>query len=259
MKKVPKSLQAILITIIIGMLLPNLITLSGNIFFDKIVWKIVTTSVFSVSTALVGLLYASKLLKGKTSGGKARITIYLLLLIMMCSIGLPFLVAFAQTVQWIIYLAIGIVTLALSSLIVVTICKIISRLIAFKDSQEKSAKSSNNINKDLLQNNSYFLSGDVIEKEERIKVLQQKAILKATQPKEDFEVYSLNELWNGRDLSKKCLTATNDENKDLKWVKIYKPPYGNGRFYGYILMNNAHNTVNGEIFFSEDKIWRAIE
>lgn len=73
-----------------------------------------------------------------------------------------------------------------------------------------------------------------------------------------LELKSLYELWDERDLSQKCLTATNDENPDLKWVKVYKPPYANGKFYGYVLMNNARNTVNGEIYYADKKIWRQL-
>ena len=75
----------------------------------------------------------------------------------------------------------------------------------------------------------------------------------------DVELKTLYELWSERDIGKKCLTATNDENPDLEWVKIYKPPYADGKFYGYVLMNNAHNTVNGEIYFADRPIWRVVE
>jgi hypothetical protein len=63
------------------------------------------------------------------------------------------------------------------------------------------------------------------------------------------QLFTIKELWNMRDTLKRCLKATNDEDIDLKWVKIYKPQYCNGKFYGYILMNDAKNTVNGEIYF----------
>ena len=64
------------------------------------------------------------------------------------------------------------------------------------------------------------------------------------------------ELWKEKDVSEKCLTITNNDNPDLKWIKIYKPPYKNGKFYGYIMMMNAHNTVNGEIYFANEPIWK---
>lgn len=82
-----------------------------------------------------------------------------------------------------------------------------------------------------------------------------------TEVKKEF-TYTLNrdrtlyELAMEHDFSNGCMTVTNDENPNLKWVKIYKPWYANGKFYGYIMMNNAHNTVNGEIFFADRPIWR---
>ena len=36
MKKVPKSFQAIIVTLVVGMLLPKLIDFTGIIFIDKI-------------------------------------------------------------------------------------------------------------------------------------------------------------------------------------------------------------------------------
>lgn len=70
---------------------------------------------------------------------------------------------------------------------------------------------------------------------------------------------NLYELWREMPAGEKCLTATNHENPDLKWVKIYKPPYGNGKFYGYVLMKNARHTVNGEIYFANRKIWELVK
>lgn len=76
------------------------------------------------------------------------------------------------------------------------------------------------------------------------------------QIKTAIELKTIYQLWNEKDPNKKCLTVTNDENPDLMWVKIYKPPYGNGKFYGYVRMNDARDTVNGEIFFADRQIWK---
>lgn len=76
---------------------------------------------------------------------------------------------------------------------------------------------------------------------------------------QDSSLKNLYDLWTEKPKEAKCLTVTNHENPDLKWVKIYKPPYGNGKFYGYILMNNAKHTVNGEIYFADREIWELVE
>lgn len=272
MKKVPKSLQAILITFIVGMLLPNVLTLSGNVLADKITWKIVGTSVFSISTLIVGFLYSSKLITGKASGGKTRILIYLFIIIMLCSFALPFLVAFAQAIQWLIYLICGIILAAIIILIVKLILKIFTSKKSFKKTQEKSISTNNTdyINKLDKANTCTNLSKQHELKEsnpQQIKQKQEHVPISLPSTKLDNivvesvtnESNTLFELWENRDVTKKCLKATNFENLDLKWVKIYKPPYYNGKFYGYILMNDARNTVNGEIYFADRKIWKALE
>ena len=76
---------------------------------------------------------------------------------------------------------------------------------------------------------------------------------------QETSLKNLYELWREKPVGEKCLTATNHENPDLKWVKIYKPPYGNGKFYGYVLMNDARHTVNGEIYFADRKIWELVK
>lgn len=257
MKKVPKSLQAIIVTLFFGMLLPNIFSLSGNALIDKITWKIVLTSIFSLSTFVVGLLYSSKLLKGKVAGGKARIVIYIFIIIMLCSLAMPFLVAFAEAVQWIIYLLGAIISLCIIIIIINLINKIFVRKKTFKETQNNSFKTY--IKNCEKLNVTPIATKEVSQKENNIQSQQplraNNAILKQD---EEIKLFTLLELWNMRDVTKKCLTATNDENPDLKWVKVYKSQYSNGKFYGYVLMKDARNTVNGEIYFADCKIWRSI-
>lgn len=51
-RKVPKSLQAIIITLLVGMFLPKLISLTGVTLVDKVIWKIVLTLAFNLATII---------------------------------------------------------------------------------------------------------------------------------------------------------------------------------------------------------------
>ena len=37
------------------------------------------------------------------------------------------------------------------------------------------------------------------------------------------KLYTVEELWWQKNPSDKCITITNDDNPNLKWIKIYKP------------------------------------
>ena len=73
--------------------------------------------------------------------------------------------------------------------------------------------------------------------------------------REKTKFKTIEELWNQKDPNAKCITIANCENENLKWVKIYKNRYGDGNFYGYVMMNNARETVNGIIYYSDRPIW----
>lgn len=264
MKKTPKSLRAILITLIVGMLLPNIFTLTGNMLIDKISFKIILSTIFAVSTLAVGGLYSLKIIKGKSTGGRARIAIYMTLVFLLCSSAMPFLVAFAQTLQWIIYVVGAIAIIAVACLIIMLISKISSSKKSVIETQQRrtNAKTSIEMKTQVSQTlvHKKLVSPtnrtEVIKSNNESKTVTSNDIL---QFQEDKKTKTLYELWEKRIVTKKCLTATNDENPDLEWVKIYKQPYGNGKFYGFVKMNNARETVNGEIYFAERAIWREIE
>ena len=81
-------------------------------------------------------------------------------------------------------------------------------------------------------------------------ILEEKAVEKVSK-----KLYTVEELWWQKNPSDKCITITNDDNPNLKWIKIYKPRYNDGNFYGYIKMDNARETVNGIVYFADQSIW----
>ena len=109
-RKVPKSLQAIIITLLVGMFLPKLISLTGVVLADKVLWKIVLTLSFNLATVIVGVLYSTKLIRGKIEGGKARIAVYLVIIIIFLCAATSILGFIKEVANWIL-IALGLLGL----------------------------------------------------------------------------------------------------------------------------------------------------
>ena len=274
LKKVKKSIQAILITFVVGAIVPRIFSLSDFGLVNKLAWKGLLGAVFGIATFLVGILYSCHLISGKRSGGKTRIGIYISIVLILCCAA-PMLALVVATMSKIVAV---ILAFAMMCGLTYLICKLIKWLSKKKRSEARSIgcsaknqeiKSHDNTS---IENNiqNTVVSGDV-----KSEIIESCTIEKTTiteqstgeceevtglQPAveylENFDAcYTLYELAMYHDFKSGCMTVTNDENPDLKWVKIYKPCYGNGKFYGYVMMNNAHHSVNGEIFFANRPIW----
>lgn len=257
MKKIPKSFQAIIVTLVVGMLLPKLIDFTGIIFIDKILTKGLLSIAFNLATIIVGVGFSIGLLKGKKEGGKARIAIYLLFAVgILC-----FSSAIAVFFEVVGKIISSIFALGAISLITYFIIKV-STLYAktkkeFRHSQNKSVEiEPKNVIEIKVHAVEQQPEKNIAEGIVREPIVAQQSINIETN--QETSLKNLYELWREKPVGEKCLTATNHENPDLKWVKIYKPPYGNGKFYGYVLMNNARHTVNGEIYFADRKIWELV-
>lgn len=276
-KKPTKSIQAIIITLAAGMLLPKVFDISSNALVNKFLWKGLITLSFSISTVAVGVLYAGKFIKGRVAGGKSRISIFLILLALFASLSSA-ICAFIREIS-------SIIVMVLSSISILAMTLLIAKLITycfgikrhFKRTQEESlsiketAVTQNMLRKNVRGGKTTTI---VPHKTPEIKTIPKKTIdaekissttlvIKTTPitqtptiscPKSENK--TLFELWREKSTDEKCLTVTNDENPNLKWVKIYKPPYRNGKFYGYVMMCNAYNTVSGEIYYADRPIWR---
>lgn len=254
MKKVPKSLKTIVVTFIVGMFIPKLFDITGIVLLDKVIWKVILTLAFNFSTIVVGFLYAVKLIRGKVDGGKARISIFLIVVIIILCSASSILVFLIKEVGKIVLIIIGIIALfAIGILILNYIFSIKGRKKDFKVSQIESIDKPKTI---IGNSNDRSKSRQRDEKKETKQLSDILTLNDSCRRKETaIQLKTVYELWKEFDHSQKCLTITNDENPDLKWVKIYKPPYRNGKFYGYVMMQNAKNTVNGEIYFANRPIW----
>lgn len=268
-RKVPKSLQAILITLIVGMFLPKVMDITGISLVDKVIIRGLLTLAFNVSTILVGILYSANLLHGKKEGGKARIIIYTVLVAILMLCIATSVLSFTKEVGKVLLIVLNVASLVLIALLILSICSSIrERKKQFKISQQQSVNqkgaryartiptSKGVISKANSQssNNNRTSPQFVEEVESQIQdpdPSESELNKKTLSP----TLKTIYQLWNEKDPAEKCLTVTNDDNPDLKWVKIYKPPYGDGKFYGYIKMMDARNTVNGEIYFADEPIW----
>lgn len=254
MKKVPKSFQAIIVTLVVGMLLPKLIDFTGIIFIDKILTKGLLSIAFNLATIIVGVGFSIGLLKGKKEGGKARIGIYLLFVVLILCFSSTIAVFF-DIIGKIIAGILGLVALILIIYFIVKVFSTCSKTKnEFKHSQINSVQEKpKNIVAAKVQVVEPKRGKSISDKNEREPIAEYQLINQEFH--QNASLKNLYELWREMPAGEKCLTVTNHENPDLKWVKIYKPPYGNGKFYGYVLMNNARHTVNGEIYFADRKIW----
>ena len=275
MKKVKKSIQAILITFIVGAIVPRIFSLSDFGLVNKLAWKGLLGTAFGIATFLVGILYSCHLISGKRTGGKTRIGIYISIVLILCCAA-PMLALLVATMSKVVA---AILAIAMMCGVTYLICKLIKWLSKSTRTKERPAQvvAENNepvLQNDIITNNknqSNSVSCEV--KAETFKppvVLEQTTIkvasVETTETATDFQpsieyvedsdaCYTLYELAMCHDFQSGCMTVTNDENPDLKWVKIYKPCYSNGKFYGYVMMNNAHHSVNGEIYFANRPIW----
>lgn len=249
MRKVRKSLQAIVITGLVGMILPRFVEITGVSLIDKFLVKGLLGIAFLISTIIVGWLFSVHILKNKVTGGKTRTGIYFVLIMIMFGATTAIL-SFIKTV--------GIIVLSIFACI--TLVLLITFIIKLFAAQHETKITEKNTANQVIKANTDIKS--VTTNKER-KLNHPTPSLAVTpknkverQIKTAIELKTIYQLWNEKDPNKKCLTVTNDENPDLMWVKIYKPPYGNGKFYGYVRMNDARDTVNGEIFYADRQIWK---
>ena len=258
-KKPSKSIQAIIITLIAGMIIPKIFDISGNALLDKFLWKGVLSASFSVATIIVGVLYAGKFITGKVAGGKSRISIYFILIAIFASAASA-ICAFIREISPIIKIVLASVTILAITLLVAKLIRFCFKVKKdFKITQERSVTKKESSNSVLPVHKTQVVEKKVTTDSTIGKHSVQSVEMLSSSHSvvcNENEGKTLFELWEEKDTNEKCLTATNDENPDLKWVKIYKPPYPNGKFYGYVMMCNAHNTVNGEIYFADRSIWR---
>ena len=70
MNKHKKSIQAIILTALVGLIVPQLFSLSNIEIFNKIAWKAILAGVFGLATFFVGFLYSIGIIKKRSVGGR---------------------------------------------------------------------------------------------------------------------------------------------------------------------------------------------
>lgn len=258
-RKAPKSIQAIIITFLVGMFLPKLVSLTGVTLVDKVLWKIMLTVSFNMATIIVGVLYSVKLIHGKVDGGKARITLHFAIIVILLCTATSILAFIKEVAKWVLISLSVIALLFILAIIVNYLLSARDKGKKFKRSQAKSVEITKQ-KENAIHHEEKQITNAEQEQHKMFPVYESKKPIIATNTirtiqKDQPKRKTIYELWFEKNDSEKCLTVTNDENPDLRWVKIYHPPYGNGKFYGYIMMMNARNTVNGEIYFADEPIW----
>ena len=268
MRKPRKSLKAVAITFLIGLLVPAVFRISGVNLINKIAWKGLLSGAFAISTSLVGILYSLKLIKGRSQGGKARIGAFLTIVLLLCSLTpmIALLISAATRIAQIIAGAIvaAIMTFVLYKIIVAVKIFFSSGDISQPDKcpqnqKKRDATIKQNsgvkpIPQPLIKQN-YTVYKKQLSSPHVVEGKEPPSLVRSSIPTTTGKLKTILELWNEKSPDEKCITITNDENPDLRWVKIYRPRYRDGNFYGYIKMQHARDTVNGIIYSANKPIW----
>ena len=219
-----------------------MVSISNIEIANKLVWKILLSLAFSIATLCVGFMYSTHFLRSRTSGGKVRTNIFIFLVVLLCTVA-PFI---AVVVDISMKILLSLIALTLTLSLIFGVYKLLS-FIKNKNTNKNIHTQESSVPSPKIQ--------PILFNQNTNSNLSQSEV-RSVSVITETPLATLYELAQNYDFSKGCMTATNDENPNLKWVKIYKPPYSNGKFYGYVMMKNAHNTVNGEIYYANKSIWR---
>ncbi len=269
MKKIKKSKQARAVTFLVGAIIPKFFCLSSFAVLNKLIWKGLSQGAFAIATYIVGLFYSFNIISGRKAGGKTRIVIFLILMLALGYLA-PFIAGF-------IIICANIIAMILILTIVGAISYLIYKLVKWIiDCKHKKANCNvvdkgnepilnNNIiiNREIESNSSGNKSDglqptksiDTTIQDTPKKIAEYKSKATTLLQRNKIVYYTIYELAWQHDFNSGCLTVTNNVNQNLKWIKIYKSYYANGKFYGYIKMNNARHTVSGEIYYADQPIW----
>ena len=271
MRKPRKSLKTVGITFLIGLLVPAVFRISGVNLINKIAWKGLLSGAFAISTSLVGILYSLKLIKGRSQGGKARIGAFLTIVLSLCSLT-PMIALLISATTRIAQIIAGAIVAAIMTFVLYKIIVAVKIFFSSGDISQPDKGPQNQKKRDatIKQNSgvkpipqplvkqNYTVSKKQLSSPHVVEGKEQPSLVRPSIPTTTGKLKTILELWNEKSSDKKCITITNDEYPDLRWVKIYKPRYRDGNFYGYIKMQHARDTVNGIIYSAYKPIWYEI-
>lgn len=252
MKKTKKSLRATIITFIVGIIIPKFFHFASTIVIDKLIWKGLLCGAFKLATCIVGLLYSCKIINGRAAGGKTRIVLFLVFVFAL----IPLSQLLFPTVEMIIKIAFAFATGILLISLLRGIFKVFTFFVDESDSentyiQQQRIETRHPTTKSKIE-------APKLPAANPISITQQSKQTDLPITEEKVHLFTLFELAWQHDFSQGPLMVTNDENPNLKWIKICHAPYGDGKIYGYIMMNRARKTVDGEIYFANRAIWQVI-
>ena len=192
------------------------IALTGCKFIDKLIWKGFIAISFYAATLIVGVLYSLKLLVTRKEGGEARLGIFVIVLFFLYSI-FDAIITFLASIDLWIYILVCVVLLG-----------IIVSVWSYSYCKQKK---------------------DLITKVEKFENNKQDT----TDENKEQALFTLNELWKkyGEILINRKIRTTR---KGVDFIKIKKGPYCK-KFYGDIKFSNNNLPYNGEIYYSQNKVW----
>jgi len=213
---------------IIGLILGALI-FSGIAIVDDIIVKISMAAASSLAFSIVGALYTAGLISSRADGGKARLYIFVILLVV-------FLYIFTQIAKGVIWLF----SFPTWIYIVIVIISITILIVIMMNRQRKSTFQY----KVTAQKNGFEAIINQSVKVEDNHLVKREVVLKSIP---DLLI---------EESEKDYILATNDSpfSPGLKYVKVYKKSLAYSDIKGYIKMDNAI-PFWGDIYYAYDKRW----
>lgn len=271
MRKLRKSLKTVGTTFLIGLLVPAVFRISGVNLINKIAWKGLLSGAFAISTSLVGILYSLKLIKGRSQGGKARIGAFLTIVLLLCSLT-PMIALLISATTRIVQIMAGSIVAAIMTFVLYKIIVAVKTFFSSGDTSQPDKCPQNQKKRDVpikensgvkpipqpLMQQNHTVSKKQLPSPHVLEKKEESCLVRPSVETTVGKLKTILQLWNEKSPDEKCITITNDEYPDLRWVKIYRPRYRDGNFYGYIKMRHARDTVNGIIYSACKPIWYEI-
>ena len=268
MRKPRKSFKTVGITFLIGLLVPAVFRISGVNLINKMAWKGLLSGAFVLATVFVRQLYSLGLVKGRRQGGKTRIGAFITIVLLLCLLT-PTIALFVSATTRIVQIIVGVIVAIVMTFVAYKIIGAIKNFFSSDDISKPDKCPQNQKKRDatikqnsgvkpipqpLIQQN-HTISKKQLPSPHVVEKKEQPCLIRPSVARTTSKLKTILELWNEKGANEKYIIITNDENPDLKWVKIFKPRYGDGNFYGDIMMKHARGAINGKIYFANRPIW----
>jgi len=213
---------------LIGVILGSMVV-SGIGIIDEIVVKGIITTSASIAFALVGGLYSASLISTRADGGKARIIIFVILIVLFMNI-------FILVTQFFTWLLSGPIWLYILILV-------LSPVLLVLHIRKNALIRNEYIEESLKHKDAAFQTVSIIDNETSGKnIIELKTIYQLLAENKDKECIYIEKI--------------NDHSPNLEYVKVSQKALEYPVLKGYFKMDKAG--FFAEIYYSDKKIWKLV-